>query len=74
LNEIKAGHSFDEIAEAEGTSRRRIQQMIDLAFLAPDIVRDVLDGRQPLGFTSDCCLRHQLPPDWSEQRTLLASL
>ncbi|OYX44457.1 MAG: hypothetical protein B7Z02_04970 [Rhodobacterales bacterium 32-67-9] len=74
FNEIRAGRSFDEIAEAEGTSRRRIQQMIDLAFLAPDIVRDVLDGKQPLGFTSDWCLRHPLPSDWSAQRTLLASL
>ena len=24
--------------------------MIDLAFLAPDIIRDVLDGKQPVGF------------------------
>ncbi|MEZ5778858.1 MAG: hypothetical protein R3E44_10895 [Paracoccaceae bacterium] len=74
FNEIKAGQSFDEITEAEGTSRRRIQQMIDLAFLAPDIIRDVLDGKQPLGFTSDWCMRHQLPSDWSEQRTMLAAL
>jgi site-specific DNA recombinase len=42
--------------------------MIDLAFLAPDIVRDVLDGNQPIGFTSDWCLRHALPSDWDEQR------
>ena len=74
FNEIKAGRSFDEIAEAEGISKRRIQQMIDLAFLAPDIIRDVLGGKQPLGFTSDWCRRHPLPSDWSEQRTLLASL
>ena len=47
--------------------------MIDLAFLAPDITRDVLDGKQPIGFTSDWCLRHPLPADWSELRTLLAS-
>jgi site-specific DNA recombinase len=46
---IKAGETFAEIAETEGTSKRRVQQMIDLAFLAPDIVRDVLDGRQPMG-------------------------
>ena len=72
--QLRAGRSFDEIAVAEGVSKRRVQQMVDLAFLAPDIIRDVLDGKQPLGFTSDWCLRHQLPSDWSEQRTLLASL
>jgi hypothetical protein len=32
----------------KGASKRRIQQMIDLAFLAPDIVRDVLQGKQRL--------------------------
>ncbi len=48
--------------------------MIDLAFLAPDIIRDVLEGRQPLGFTSDWCLRHCLPSDWADQRRLLATL
>ncbi|MCV2874194.1 recombinase family protein [Defluviimonas sp. WL0050] len=73
FSEIVAGRSFDAIATAEGISKRRIQQMIDLAFLAPDIIRDVLDGKQPHGFTSDWCLRHPLPSDWSEQRTLLAS-
>jgi hypothetical protein len=71
---IKAGETFAEIAETEGTSKRRIQQMIDLAFLAPDIVRDVLDGKQPMGFTSDWCLRHEIPSNWSEQRALIASL
>jgi len=71
---IKAGQSFDQIAEAEQTSKRRIQQMIDLAFLAPDIIRDVLDGKQPVGFTSDWCLRHILPSDWSVQRALISTL
>jgi hypothetical protein len=74
FNEIKAGRSFDEIAKAEGTSRRRVQQMIDLAFLAPDIVRDVLDGKQPLGFTSDWCKTHAFPSDWDAQRRMIAAL
>ncbi len=74
FGQIKAGKTFTEIAEAEARSKRRVQQMIDLAFLAPDIIRDVLDGRQPLGFTSDRCLRHSLPFDWAEQRKVLATL
>ncbi len=68
---MKAGKSFAQIADVEKTSKRRVQQMIDLAFLAPDIVRDVLDGNQPIGFTSNWCLRHALPSDWNEQRQLL---
>lgn len=72
--QIKAGRTLSEIAKADGTSNRRVQQMINLAFLAPDIVRDVIDGCGPIGLTSDWCKRHALPADWSEQRVLLATL
>jgi len=71
---IKEGKSFAQIADPEGTPKRRIQQMIDLAFLAPDIVREVLDAKQPVGFTSDWCKSHDLPSDWAKQRALLATL
>ncbi|MDD9724610.1 hypothetical protein PVV74_03985 [Roseovarius sp. SK2] len=71
---IKAGETISEIAASEGTSKRRVQQLVGLAFLAPDIVRDVLEGRQPIGFTSEWCLRHDVPSDWTEQRQLLATL
>jgi hypothetical protein len=71
---IRAGQTYDQIAETAGTSKRRVLQMIPLAFLAPDIVRDVLDGNQPVGFTSGWCKSHELPCDWSDQRTLLATL
>ena len=71
---FKSGEAFAAIAKTDGTSKRRIQQMIGLAFLAPDIVRDVLDGKQPIGFTSDWCKNHEIPGDWDEQRQLLAAL
>ncbi len=71
---IKAGETFSDIAATTNTSKRRIQQMIDLALLAPAIVRDVLEGRQPLEFTSDWCLRHDIPSDWKKQRSLIAAL
>ena len=48
--------------------------MLDLAGLAPDIFRGVMDGRQPVGFTSDWRLRHDLPSDWQTQRDLIAAL
>lgn len=74
LDRIKAGETFGDIAKADGSSKRRVQHMIDLAFLAPDLVRDVLQGKQPLGFTSDWCKSRTLPSDWQEQRALLATL
>lgn len=74
FEQIKSGKTLSEIAKTEQTSNRRLQQMIELAFLAPDILRNIFDGRQPLGFTSDWCMRHALPADWTEQRALLATL
>ncbi|EIE52700.1 hypothetical protein C357_02344, partial [Citreicella sp. 357] len=74
FEQIKAGRTLSEIAKAEGTTNGRIYQLIDLAFLAPDIIRDVLDGKHPPGFTSDWCVRHTLPGDWQDQRALIATL
>ncbi len=74
LARIKAGESFGDIARADSISKRRVQHMIDLAFLAPDLVRDVLEGKQPLSFTSDWCKSRTLPSDWQDQRALLATL
>lgn len=74
LERIKAGETFGDIARTDDISKRRVQHMIDLAFLAPDIIRDVLAGKQPLGFTSDWCKARTLPSDWQDQRALLATL
>ena len=74
FEQVKSGKTFSQIAASDQTSKRRIQQMIDLAFLAPDIIRDVMDGTQPFGFTSDWCKHHSLPVSWTEQRTLIATL
>jgi DNA invertase Pin-like site-specific DNA recombinase len=39
--------SITEIAKRNGTSRSRAGSILTLAFLAPDIVEAILDGRQP---------------------------
>ncbi len=72
--QLKDGRSFEEIASKAGTSKRRVQQIVELAFLAPDIVRDITKGMQPLGLTSDWYLRHTLPADWQAQRERIATL
>ena len=74
LELIKSGESIDDVAKQDNTSRRRIQQIIAFAFLAPDIVQMILDGRQPMRLTSEWVLRHALPNDWQDQRVLIATL
>ena len=43
-------------------------------FLAPDIVRAIVEGRQPVGLTSSYLLHHPLPDDWEKQRVLVKTL
>lgn len=50
---IKAGASFGDLAARGKTTTSRIQQMIGLAFLAPDLLDQVAAGRQPVAFTSE---------------------
>lgn len=74
LAAIKNGQTFSEIAEAEGISKRRMQHLIEFAFIAPDIVRRVYEGQQPVGLTSEFLLRNEIPIGWRDQRELFATL
>ncbi len=71
---VRSGKTFAEIANAEGVSKRRVQQLIELAFLAPDVIRAIREGRQPVGMTSDRLKRHAFSPIWKEQRDAFAAL
>jgi site-specific DNA recombinase len=43
-----------------------------VAFLSPDIVRDILDGKHPPSLTSDKLMRSlPLPISWGEQKQAL---
>ena len=49
--------------------------LLRLSYLAPDIVRALLDGRQPIALTPTRLLRlsKDLRTDWREQRRFLIS-
>ena len=49
LNRIKAGKTYEEIATEDAIPTTRVRKAIRYAFLAPDIVRAIVDGRQPVG-------------------------
>lgn len=72
--QIKAGKTLSGNAAASDTSNHCVQQMIELAFLAPNILKDVIDGKQPSGFTSNWFRRHGLPISWQDQSDLFATL
>lgn len=64
--------SIGEIAATEGISNTHVTRIIYRAFLAPDIVRAILEGRQPASLTLESLKKYQpLPIDWDDQRKLL---
>ena len=46
-------------------------KLVPLAFLAPDILRAILAGRQPLDLSLACILKYDPPLSWRAQRRIL---
>ena len=60
------------IAEAEGVSPSYATRALRLAYLAPDIVTAIIDGRPPPGLTANMLMRNtRLPLRWEAQRKRL---
>ena len=74
LDRIKAGKTYEQIAIENAIPTDRVRKAIRYAFLAPDIVRAIVEGRQPVGLTSSYLLHHPLSDDWEEQRARIATL
>jgi hypothetical protein len=60
------------IADREGMTQRRIAHLVDLAFLAPDIVQAIVDGRQPVTLTADSLIRSRHRLLWADQRAWIS--
>lgn len=74
LDMIIAGQSYADIAAIEGVSKYRIQKLINFAFLAPDVMRDVCEGKQPTALTTEWLLQHPVAPIWQDQRSAIQGL
>ena len=67
--------SISDLASAEGVSGSHVSRVLRLAFLAPDIVEAILDGRRPVELTAKrLLLRENLSLNWPAQRRQLALL
>jgi site-specific DNA recombinase len=71
---VRSGQTYAEMSKVEGVSRDRVQKLIELAFLAPDIIRDVYEGSQPTGMTTEWLLHHAFPTIWNDQREMFRPL
>jgi site-specific DNA recombinase len=65
--------SIEAMTERLEAGRGRLTALMRLSYLAPDIVRALLEGRQPIALTPTRLLRlsKNLPHDWKEQRRFL---
>lgn len=71
---LKAGDTLADIASKHKTDLNRIAQMMPLAFPAPDIVEEIVHGKQPTTFTSQWVKRNKIPHDWDAQRRIISAL
>jgi site-specific DNA recombinase len=65
LDEVLGGTTVDQIAARERCTKRHVTNTIPLAFLAPDIIRAVVDARLPRGITARSIAEPEL--EWSRQ-------
>jgi hypothetical protein len=69
---IRGNASITEMAAAAGMTSSYSTRMLRLSFLAPEISRDILRGRQPTGLNARKLMADtRLPLRWGEQRALL---
>ena len=61
---------LEDVAARAGHDRKHTRQILKLAFLAPDIQRDILKGRQHKSLTLAALSEADLPLLWTDQRTL----
>ncbi len=72
--QLKSGEvcSIKELADCHGIDKGDVSRILPLAFLAPDIVEAILDGKHPVALTAYRLKRmRSLPYDWQAQRQLL---
>ena len=61
-----------EIAAREGVNERYVRRLIPLAFLSPQIVEAIIEGRQPVSLTGEALSRGiDIPHEWERQNIAL---
>jgi hypothetical protein len=63
---------MEELAKEQGVSPSYFARIVRLAYLAPDIVESIIDGKQPLSLTATKLVQvYDLPVEWAAQRRRL---
>lgn len=67
LDQLRTGEASgtEQIASREGCSERSVRQILNLAFLSPEVIRAIIDGRLPRG--TGVAQLADLPIEWERQ-------
>jgi site-specific DNA recombinase len=71
IDEMKAGRTITEIAEAEGISSEFLTKNINAGLLSPAILNAIAEGRQPPHLTAKMLTEIRLPELWPDQPGIL---
>jgi hypothetical protein len=69
--ESEEARSISDLVRKVGFTEDYVRRILKLAFLSPDIVEAILQGRQPLGVTLSHILQVDLPLSWRIQQEVL---
>ncbi|MGD0280313.1 MAG: recombinase family protein [Smithella sp.] len=74
FNDLATGRmkNMAEIASRDGVDKSYVSRVVNLAFLAPDIIESIIAGHQPADFNVEkLTKRTDLPLEWAQQHQLL---
>jgi site-specific DNA recombinase len=66
--------SVSALAARQNLCKHYTARMLPLAYLAPDLAQQILNGTQPRGLTLSRLTSEPVPLSWSEQRTFFKRL
>jgi site-specific DNA recombinase len=68
--QVRGGSTLGALATREGVTKRLISLHLPAAFLAPDILQLIADGRQPETLTAQALRTQVIPALWEDQRAM----
>ena len=76
MADLRTGHygSATDLAKAEKLCVRYLGQVLPLAYMAPDLVEQIVDGRQPQALSLGALIARPFPMDWDQQRKLIRAI
>ena len=62
--------SGSDIAKVEGVTPSTVNRLVRMGLLAPDLIEELMAGKQPRRLTAHWLIRNRIPSLWSDQRAL----